>query len=155
MLNIYDFAQKSLWSDFGKFFENSDFVFNNPISIKNIRNSSQHFPPISAVETEEDVRVYVLAPGFKKEDFNLTIQGNVLSLESKREDQLSKMKEDLETSYTCYRNERPWGSFLRTIVLPNIIDPNQVNATYERGILSILIGKKQQVEPQKIQINSF
>jgi HSP20 family protein len=60
-------------------------------------------------------------------------------------------KEEKEENYR--RVERQYGSFTRSFTLPNTVDPDQVQATYDKGVLKISMAKKAEAKPKQIKVN--
>ncbi len=60
-------------------------------------------------------------------------------------------KEEKEENFR--RVERQYGSFTRSFTLPNTVDPEQVKANYEKGILKISLAKKAEAKPKQIKVN--
>ncbi len=100
---------------------------------------SRAFHKVPAVNVKEDERSYqidIAAPGLSKEDFNVALENDVLSIsaESKKEE------EQTETNYT--RKEFAYSEFRRTFSLPeNKVDVDAVSANYRDGVLSITLPK--------------
>ena len=111
----------SLWEDF--YDEEKNFV-----PATNIKETKKHF--------ELELRV----PGFEKEDFDVNIDDNRLTISAKRESSNEASKED--EKYT--RKEFSQTMFSRVFTLPKNVDTEKITAKYKRGILSIEIPKKEE-----------
>lgn len=94
-------------------------------------------PAVNVSETEKQYVLDMAVPGAKKEDFNLQIDGNTLSISSEHKEE--RKEEDKHFS----RKEFQYSSFERRFTLPGNIDKSGVNANYENGILKISIPKKE------------
>jgi HSP20 family protein len=140
------FFRTSPFADLERMRREMDSLFNQALARPGIRTSLEAFPPVSVAETGEDVRVFLFAPGMNAKDFDLSIQGNVLTLTATRKNEQEKER------WTCYRNERQHGSFTRVITLPETVDGGQVHAAYENGILGVYVSKKAEVQPRKIPV---
>ena len=79
-------------------------------------------------------------PGLKKSDFNIDIDNQVLSISTESKEQ----SEHQEGNYT--RKEFGYSSFKRTFTLPESVNEEKINATYNEGILSILLPKKEEAK---------
>lgn len=104
-------------------------------------------PYVDISETEDDIRVKAELPGVKKDDISISVSdNNILTLkgEKKREEEVK------EENY--YRVERSYGSFNRKVELPSEVKADEVDATYEDGILTISLPKKEEVKPKEIEI---
>lgn len=95
---------------------------------------------VNIKDTKESYRIEVAAPGFKKEEFSIKVEGNILSLsaESRQE------TETTEEKFT--RKEFNFSSFARSFTLPKTIDVTKVAANYENGILYVTLPKKEEAK---------
>ncbi len=98
----------------------------------------------------DEIVVKASIPGVKPETIDLSIEDNILTIRADR-------KPDYEDEKTVYLvQERPTGSFYRALRLPETVDANKVQSTYENGVLTIVLPlaeekKKKQI---KIQVSS-
>jgi HSP20 family protein len=105
-------------------------------------------PLVDVHETKEGFKLQVELPGVKQEDIQLTIEGNSLILKGERKRE-NEVKED-----NYHRIERSYGTFQRSIVLPSVVDPNRVKATYRDGVLQIQLPKKEEAKPKEIKVET-
>jgi len=106
---------------------------------------------IPAVNTREGEDAYFIEtdlPGIKKEDISIDVHDNVLSISGERKVEKSREEDDF------YRVESVYGHFERSFSLPDDVDPEQIEAKAEDGVLTVRIPKVQTVEkaPKKIEI---
>jgi len=94
-------------------------------------------------ETSKDYRISVEVPGAKKEDVSVELDGNMLQLSGKVE------QEKTEEGETLHRYERVFGSFSRTFTLPEDANCDAIKAEFNNGILSLKIDKKLQDDKAK------
>lgn len=117
----------------------------------NFSKTETTLPAVNIVENQTEFVVEVAAPGLKKEDFEIQIHDNVLTISSERRDE----KEESEKNYS--RREYKYLAFKRSFTLPkDLIDDKKVEAKYENGELLITIPKKEEAkekEPLKISVN--
>jgi HSP20 family protein len=109
-------------------------------------------PSINITEGKKEFSIDVAAPGLKKEDFNIDVEGNLLTISSKKETETESNGKETG-GYT--RKEYSYSSFSRTVSLPEQADNNGITAKYSDGILNITIPKKadaQKTNSQKIKI---
>lgn len=99
-------------------------------------------PAVNIKETEKDFELELAIPGRKKEDFNIEVDKNELTIsaEKKSEDAV------LEKDYT--RREFTYDSFKRVFSLPETVDVDKINASYENGILKFTLPKKEEALPK-------
>jgi HSP20 family protein len=100
-------------------------------------------PLVDVDETEEEYRLKVDLPGVRAGDVNVEVNENVLSISGTRVAQ--------ETGHAQFV-ERPYGSFVRTLTLPQGIDSDSIEADYENGVLELRIPKPAEQKPKKITI---
>lgn len=103
-------------------------------------------PALDIYEDEKKWTVHTELPGVKKEDIKLETQGNhlVISGECNR-------KSEYKENNVRYQ-ERRYGSFSRTVPLPEDVDKSKINAKYENGVLEVTIPKSAEASPKKITI---
>ncbi len=111
------------------------------------------FPVINIGETNDAVFVYLFAPGVEADKIDLSIEGNILSISGER-DATKALKVEKVDPNRYYRQERFSGRFTRAVSLPESIDPNQVEATYQNGIIKVRIGKREEKKARKIEVKA-
>lgn len=110
----------------------------------NFSSTSTTIPSINVKETDENFEVEVAAPGMDKKDFNVTLNDNLLTISSVKENE----KETVEDNYT--RKEFSYQSFQRSFELPNnIVDEENIKAHYDNGLLHLVIPKKEEAKESK------
>lgn len=108
-------------------------------------------PDTDLRDTDHALIVTMDLPGMEKGDIDVHLKDNVLTVKGKREESA----EFKNTEKGLYKQERRMGAFERQILLPDYIDQNNVKASYDKGVLTITIGKKAnapKVEGEKITI---
>ena len=103
-------------------------------------------PSVDIAETNEEIVVKAELPGMTKEDVNISITDNILTLKGEKKQE----KEVKEENY--HRIERSYGSFQRSFTLPVKIQHEKVKATFKDGVLNISIPKAEEVKPKQIEI---
>lgn len=97
-------------------------------------------------ETEDSVVVKSAVPGIKPDDIDITISGNILSISGE-----TKVEEEFkEDDYI--RRERRYGSFSRSVTLPEALEPDKAEASFEDGVLTLNIPKAPEAKPKVIKI---
>jgi HSP20 family protein len=102
-------------------------------------------PPVDVHETEDEYLVKVDLPGVKAEDVNVEVDDNVLSISG------SRVPADTGQAQLV---ERPYGSFARTLTLPQGIDTDTIEAGHQDGVLELRIPKPAEQKPKKITIGA-
>lgn len=103
-------------------------------------------PLVDIHETKDSFQLIAELPGVKQEDIQVSIEGDTLTLKGERKSEV-EVKED-----QYHRIERSYGRFERSIVLPSVVDPNRVKATYRDGVLEIQLPKKEEAKPKEIKV---
>ena len=88
-----------------------------------------NMPAVNIIEHKDEYLVSLAAPGMKKGDFNIDVDGNTLTISSEKEES----KEDKDKKFT--RREYSYSSFRRSFTLPDEINKEKIDAKYEDGVL--------------------
>jgi HSP20 family protein len=114
-------------------------LFDSLEKTNNLFNDSHgDVPSVNIQDNEKDFVIEVAAPGVKKDEFNIKVENNVLSISR----EVKENKEEKKDNYT--RREFVYSSFNRTFTLPKIVDVDKIDADYNQGILSITLPKKEE-----------
>lgn len=107
-------------------------------------------PSVNVIETDENYKVEVAAPGMEKDNFEIKLENGLLTINGKKEEH----KEDKKENYL--RKEHSYSSFNRSFHLPEVVEVDQINANYKDGMLCVTLPKKEEVKklstPRTIQI---
>jgi len=103
-------------------------------------------PNIEMYDRKNEIVLKAELPGVHKEDIDLTITKDSLTLkgEVKKEEEVKE-----EDYYAC---ERSYGSFTRTIALPVEVDSEKAKASFKNGVLEIVLPKREEAKPKEIKI---
>lgn len=106
--------------------------------------------PVNISETDQSYEMDVIVPGCKKEDFNISIEDNMLTISF---DQKKQNQEGTEKS-GWVRNEYVQRSFSRSFTLDDTVDVNRINGSYSDGILRLTLPKNEKAKKisRKIEI---
>ena len=104
-------------------------------------------PPVDIYEDEHTITLKMEVAGIDEKDIDVRIEGSTLAVHGERKLE----KDEKEENYR--RIERQYGSFTRSFTLPNSVDPNQVSAHYEKGVLKVNLAKKAEAKPKQIKVN--
>lgn len=129
------FKENSFFPSFSSMVDN--FFGKNFDSIIETMSKGTMIPAVNVIENKDNYILEVAAPGLKKEDFKIDVADNLLTISSEKETE----KEKSTKKYT--RKEYSFSSFSRTFYLPEDIDADSINASYENGELSIKIKRKE------------
>lgn len=103
-------------------------------------------PSMDVVESEKDIKFKAELPGMKPEDIHIEMDENVLTISGERRFE-EKVQED-----KYYRIERRYGSFSRSVALPQNVQTDQIQAGYENGVLEVTVPKMEEAKPKKIEV---
>jgi HSP20 family protein len=132
--------QLSRWfnSPIDRFFGNDFFDLWNGDKLETL-------PSLNITEEKNNYLIELAAPGLKKEDFNIDVQGNVVTISCDKETE----HETNETDFL--RREYDFTSFSRSFTLPETADPNKIHAKYIDGVLHLEIPKRPETLKEKTQ----
>jgi HSP20 family protein len=105
-------------------------------------------PAMDLLETDEHFVLRADLPGLTESDVNIELEDNVLTVSGERKAEHESKGEGF------YRVERSFGSFSRSLTLPQGIDPEAVTAGFENGVLEVRVPKPEQRKPRKIAIGT-
>ncbi len=106
------------------------------------------FPKVNISENKDAFNLEVAAPGLHKKDFKIDVNGNVLTISAESEHN----KEENEDKYT--RKEYNYSSFSRSFTLPEEVQQDKIEATYDGGILKLALPKNEKAnQPARKEIS--
>jgi HSP20 family protein len=123
-------AVPSLFDDFFK-------PWNEWFDDRSFFNRVNNVPSVNITENSNSYNVALAAPGLKKEDFKIDVDGNMLTISSEKEEKT----EEKEDKYT--RKEYSYSSFSRSFSLPEDVKQDAIEARYENGVLDIRLPRRE------------
>jgi HSP20 family protein len=105
-------------------------------------------PPMDLVEAEDHFVLKADLPGLGEGDVNIEVQDGTLAISGERKSE----HEQREKGW--YRIERSFGSFSRSLTLPDGVDPDRIEASFSQGVLEVRIPKPEERKPRRISISS-
>ncbi len=128
---------------FGKRFSDvMDEFFNDAVATR----KSSFAPSINISENEKQFMIDVEIPGMEKEDIDVNLENRRLTISGERS------FESEENGTEFHRVERHYGSFNRTLQLPESVDEESIEATYKNGVLSVKVNKSEDKVKKRIDI---
>jgi HSP20 family protein len=103
-------------------------------------------PNVDIYENKDNIVLEAELPGMNREDFELTVENNVLTLRGERRFE----KRDEGDNY--HRVERAYGSFTRSFTLPQTVSAENAAAEYKDGVLRVVLQKREEVKARRIEI---
>ncbi|PIQ85021.1 MAG: hypothetical protein COV74_10510 [Candidatus Omnitrophica bacterium CG11_big_fil_rev_8_21_14_0_20_45_26] len=121
-------------------------MFNRTLTTKGQDWALAFQPNIEIHEEPDHYALQADLPGFKKEDFNISVEGSRLTISGER-------KHERETKKKGYfYSERSYGSFARSWDFPTEIQSDKIKATYHDGVLDIQLPKSESAKPKQINV---
>jgi HSP20 family protein len=112
-----------------------------------LREGGNWVPPVDIYETENhDVVIKAELPDMTREDIEVTVEHNTLTLKGQR-----KMPADVKEEQ-FRRVERHYGAFNRSFALPNTVDASRVSAEYKHGVLTVRLPFREEAKPRTINV---
>ena len=111
--------------------------------------TTSYAPPVDIYEDEHNITLKLEVPGIDEKDIDVRIEGNTLTVHGERKIE----KEEKEENFR--RVERQYGEFTRSFTLPSSVDPGQVSAHYDKGVLKINLAKKAEAKPKQIKVTCW
>ncbi len=109
-------------------------------------NVSGFVPALDIYQTKDEVVVETPLAGIDPEKVNLSIENDVLTIEGK-----SEQKSEVDDK-NYYRKEVRYGSFHRSVALPTAVNGDKAKATYEQGVLKVVIPKEERAKPKTVKV---
>jgi HSP20 family protein len=103
-------------------------------------------PPLDVYQDKDSFTVVIDLPGLRKENIEISLREQNLTVSGKR-----PIEEN--TGEPGFRAERFYGTFQRTVQLPTQVDPNAVKASYQNGILKLVLPKSEAAKPKQIAVS--
>jgi HSP20 family protein len=105
-------------------------------------------PAMDLVETDHDLVLKADLPGLDKDDVNIEVKDGVLTVSGERK------AEHEERTDGFYRVERAFGTFSRSMSLPQRIDAERISASFDKGVLEVRIPKPEERKPHRVEIGA-
>ena len=131
-------SNNSLSNVFDELFDNVPIVWSKDNS----------FPAVNIHEDDKSYELDLVAPGLKKDDFKVSLEKGMLTISYKKEEK----KEEEKKNRKDHRIEYSLSSFTRSFSLDDNIDAEKIEATYENGVLKLVLPKKEEVKVMPKQI---
>jgi len=104
-------------------------------------------PRVDVIEDGQTIRIYADLPGLNREEINVSVERQSLTIAGVR-------KQPADKDLTWHRTERLYGTFKRVFSLPTTVDPEKVSAEYHAGVLEVLLPKAEHARPRMVQIKA-
>jgi HSP20 family protein len=105
-------------------------------------------PTVDVSESDKEIEITAELPGLEDKDVQVNIADNVLTIRGEKKAE----KEDKNKNYHVV--ERSYGSFVRTLALPDGVDPGSIKATLSKGVLKVTVPKPAPSQVKKVEIKT-
>jgi HSP20 family protein len=124
-----------------------DFSRGNGSGENELVTAAGFVPPVDIYEDENKLVLKIEIPGMRQEDLDVHMENNTLTVRGERNFQTEGKEENF------HRVERHYGTFYRAFTVPNTIDPDNVKADYDAGVLRLELQKRPETKPKQIKVS--
>lgn len=103
-------------------------------------------PSLDIVEKDNGYIIRVELPGINREDLDISVTGNTLTIKGERRSPAEEKAGDYQCNEICY------GTFYRSIIMPPDVDTDKIEVDYTEGILELSLPKVPEIRPKKIEV---
>ena len=103
-------------------------------------------PAVDVFEEQDNIRITAEIPGVQPDDINISLEGNLLTIRG------TKHQEAEEKTERVHRYERVYGAFERSFTLPASVEPKDIKAGYDNGVLTVTLPKSERAKPRQIEV---
>ena len=108
--------------------------------------TSTWLPAVDILERDDAFEVRAELPGMKKDDVKITLRDDILTIRGEKKQESEKKEQNY------HRVERSYGSFQRSFTLPSSVRSDRIDATYNEGVLTIVLPKSEEAKPRDIEV---
>ena len=149
-------ANITRWDPFSEFTSLQDRVnqlFTQPFGVsgrtpEQSLASANFVPPVDVFEDDHTITLQAELPGIRENDLNVRLDNNILTISGERKFENEDKKDNF------HRIERSYGRFTRSFTLPGSVDPENVNAEFENGVLKVSVPKREESKSRQIKIGA-
>jgi HSP20 family protein len=106
-------------------------------------------PETDVMETEREIRVVTEMPGLRRDDIEVDVENNVLTLRGEKRESRTEGQEG-----RYHLAERRYGTFARSFVLPRDVEADRIQASFEDGVLTVSIPKSERARRRRVEIGA-
>lgn len=125
-----------------------DRWFDRPLEFAWPGNGKDWMPALDVIDSENEVTIKAEVPGMAAKDVNVSITGNMLTLSGQKDESKEEKGENF------YVSERRFGSFQRSIELPDGVDADKVSAEQTNGVLTVKVPKLRSAKPKNVPVKT-
>ncbi len=112
-------------------------------------DSLMRAPETDVIETENEIQVVTDMPGFRRDEIDIDLENNILTISGEKRDERSEGEEGM-----YHLAERRYGRCARSFVLPRDVEQDQIHARFEDGVLTVAIPKSEKARRRRIEVQS-
>lgn len=116
----------------------------------NASSSLMRAPETDVLETEKEIRVIVEMPGLKRDNIEIDVENNVLTIRGEKREERTEGEQG-----RWHLAERRYGTFSRSFVLPRDVDAESIQAGFADGVLTVSVPKSEKARRRRIEIGSI
>lgn len=140
------YRRPSMWREMDRLQREMNRLFDTSFS-RGTRTPTG-YPALNIWTSEEDAVITAEVPGLDPEDLEISVMGETLTLSGERK------PDDLPEGARYHRRERGYGRFTRSVQLPFQVDADNVEASFEHGVLTIHLPRSEEEKPRKIAVQA-
>ena len=107
-------------------------------------------PPVEVTETEDALELTAELPGMKKDDVEIELEDDVLTLHGVKKEEKEQEKKEGDVTYKVA--ERTYGEFSRSFTVPSTVEADAITATFEGGVLTVRMPKAAEARGRRIEV---
>ena len=143
----YMVANRNRVNELDRIFDTFFNYDNTPAKVNGVR-----VPAVDISESEKGYDIVAELPGFSEEELDIQVKENLLTLSAEKMESAEKSEKKDEVK--ILKRERSSLSFKRSFYLPKDASPENIEAVFKNGLLTLSIGKKEEVKPQIIKVKT-
>jgi HSP20 family protein len=138
----------SAWDRLATMHEELDRVFESTFGAnwRPLGTLSRWTPSVDVYQDKDHFTVVAELPGLKKEDIDISLHGDTLTISGER-------KAEEKQADQGFRTERFFGKFQRSLTLPSLVNTEKVKASYKDGVLQVVLPKSEEAKPKQIEVS--
>ncbi len=156
MAERYALIRREPFTDIAPFDTEIDRFFNNALSIfdlpfygyRPLLMEHQLLAPMEVFDSDGHTVVRLELPGMSLEDIDISLSDGLLTIKGEKKEEKEIKEEDR------YCSERTYGSFRRTLSVPHDLDESKIHATYDNGVLELLLPKTEEKKGRKVKVQA-
>jgi HSP20 family protein len=136
-------------TEIDRFFNNALSIFDLPLyGYRPLFMERQFLAPMEVFDSDGHTVVRLELPGMTMEDIDISVSDGLLTIKGEKKAEKEIKEEDR------YCSERTYGSFRRTLSVPHDLDESKIHATYDNGVLELLLPKTEEKKGRKVKVQA-